>query len=63
MKERTWKISDIDGRNPRTVTLAQYRAELDARMAFTRKISDALRAGDLKAMEAAQIEMRKVFAS
>lgn len=28
--ERTWVISDIDGKNPRTVTLAQYRAELDA---------------------------------
>lgn len=28
--ERTWEIRDIDGSNPRTVTLAQYRAELDA---------------------------------
>ena len=28
--ERTWEISDIDGTNKRTVTLAQYRAELDA---------------------------------
>lgn len=28
--ERTWEISDIDGSNKRTVTLAQYRAELDA---------------------------------
>ncbi len=27
---RTWQISDIDGSNVRTVTLAQYRAELDA---------------------------------
>lgn len=30
MAERTWEISDIDGSNKRTVTLAQYRAELDA---------------------------------
>lgn len=28
--ERTYEISDIDGSNKRTVTLAQYRAELDA---------------------------------
>ena len=28
--ERTWQITDIDGKNPRTVTLAQYRAEIDA---------------------------------
>jgi hypothetical protein len=28
--ERTWEISDLDGSNKRTVTLTQYRAELDA---------------------------------
>lgn len=28
--EQTWEIRDIGGSNPRTVTLAQYRAELDA---------------------------------
>ena len=28
--ERTWQISDIDGKNRRTVTLAQYRAEIEA---------------------------------
>lgn len=28
--ERTWEITDLDGSNRRTVTLAQYRAELDA---------------------------------
>jgi hypothetical protein len=28
--ERTWTISDIDGSNVRNITLAQYRAELDA---------------------------------
>lgn len=27
---RTFQISDIDGSNRRTVTLAQYRAEIDA---------------------------------
>jgi hypothetical protein len=34
--ERTWEISDIDGRNKRTVTLAQYRAEVDAAKAKAR---------------------------
>lgn len=27
---RTWEISDLDGSNKRTVTLEQFRAELDA---------------------------------
>jgi hypothetical protein len=27
---RVWEIYDIDGSNKRTVTLAQYRAEVDA---------------------------------
>jgi hypothetical protein len=30
MSERTWEITDLDGSNRRTVTLAQYRAEIDA---------------------------------
>jgi hypothetical protein len=30
MAKRTWQISDIDGSNKRTVTLEQYRAEVDA---------------------------------
>jgi len=28
--ERTWEITDSDGSNKRTVTLAQYRAEIEA---------------------------------
>lgn len=28
--EQTWKISDIDGSNKRRVTLAQFRAEIEA---------------------------------
>lgn len=28
--ERTWQIADLDGSNRRTVTLAQYRAEVAA---------------------------------
>jgi hypothetical protein len=30
MTERTWEITDSDGSNRRTVTLAQYRAEIEA---------------------------------
>lgn len=60
--ERTWEISDIDGRNKRTVTLAQYRAELVARKPYTAAIMQALRAGDLTACGEAQEAMRKRFA-
>ena len=28
--QKTWEISDIDGSNKRRVTLAQFRAEVDA---------------------------------
>ncbi len=28
--EKTWTISDLDGSNRRVVTLAQYRAEVEA---------------------------------
>ena len=28
--QRKWEISDLDGSNKRIVTLAQFRAELDA---------------------------------
>lgn len=60
-QERTWQISDIDGSNKRTVTLAQYRAELDARKAMAAKVMDAVRRGDMKACEAAQSAMRATF--
>ncbi len=30
MATKTWQISDIDGSNKRRVTLAQFRAEVDA---------------------------------
>lgn len=61
MTERTWQIADIDGRNKRTVTLAQYRSELDARKAMAAKVMDAVRRGDLAGCEAAQAAMRKRF--
>jgi hypothetical protein len=45
----------------RTVTLAQFRAEIDARKAAAAPIMDAWRRGDLKACEVAQAAMRKRF--
>ena len=59
--ERTWEISDIDGKNKRTVTLAQFRAEIDVRKALALPIMAAVRRGDLKAATAAQEAMRKHF--
>jgi hypothetical protein len=60
--ERTWEISDIDGKNKRRVTLAQFRAELDARKALAAPIMDAFRRSDIEACGAAQAAMRKRFA-
>lgn len=60
--ERTYEISDIDGTNKRHVTLAQFRAELDARAAMAKPIMSAMRRGDLAACETAQDAMRKRFA-
>ena len=59
--ERTWEIRDIDGKNPRRVTLAQYRAELDARAVYAKRIMEAVRAGDMKACANAQSAMRAKF--
>ena len=39
--EQTWEISDIDGSNKRRVTLAQYRAEVDAAKAKAEAIFSA----------------------
>lgn len=38
---RTWEISDIDGRDKRTVTLAQYLAEVAAAKARVKPVADA----------------------
>jgi hypothetical protein len=59
--ERTWEISDLDGSNKRTVTLAQYRAELDARKVYTARIAAAVQTGNMKAVIAAQRAMRDAF--
>ena len=41
--ERTWEISDINGSNKRTTTLAALRADLDERAAYGKAIMDAVR--------------------
>lgn len=38
MAEKIWIIRDIDGKNPWNVTLAQYRAEVDAAKAKAMEI-------------------------
>ena len=48
--ERTWEISDIDGSNRRTVSLEQYRAELEA----AKKTALAKYAADKRQVERVQ---------
>ena len=58
--ERTWKITDAKG--TRQVTLAQFRAEIEARKVAAKPIMDAFRRGDLKGCGDAQESMRRQFA-
>lgn len=58
--ERTWEITDANGK--RSVTLAQFRAEVDARKAAAAPIMDAWRRGDINGCAKAQAAMRKQFA-
>lgn len=55
--ERTWEISDIDGTNKRTVTLAQYRAEIETAKQRVRPVVDAFRRGDRDGMAKAQSKL------
>jgi hypothetical protein len=55
---RSWEISDLDGTNKRRVTLAEYRAEIEAAKAKAAKVMNAVRRGDLKGTEAAQRAMK-----
>lgn len=59
MIDQTYEIQDGNGK--RIVTLAEYRAELDARAKAAKPIGDALRAGDLTACAKAQAAMRAKF--
>jgi len=56
--ERTWKITDADGSNRRRVTLAEFRADMDARKAAAKPIMDAWMRGDKAGVLAAQAAMR-----
>lgn len=56
---KTYEITDERG--TRRVTLAEFRAELDARKAAARPIMDAFRRGDLEACGKAQASMRERF--
>ena len=58
-QERKWWIEDSRGR--RQITLAEYRADLDARHAMAQPIAAALRSGDLDACAKAQAAMRNAF--
>lgn len=58
MTELTWTIADIDGKNPRQVTLAQYRAEIDAAKAAAAPIMAAFKRGDMAGMAKAQTAFR-----
>jgi hypothetical protein len=54
--ERTFEITDASG--TRRVTLAQFRAEQDARKADAAKVMDAVRRGDMAGCAKAQADMR-----
>ena len=60
MTEQTFEIEDASGK--RRVTLAQFRAELDARKAMAAPIMDAFRRNDMAACAKAQTAMREKFA-
>lgn len=51
---RTWAISDIDGRDKRTVTLVEYLAEVAVAKARVEPVADALYRGDHDGCAAAQ---------
>ncbi len=57
--ERTWAIKDASGE--RTVTLAQFRAELAARAAMAAPIMAAVIRGDLAGCAKAQAAFRAKF--
>lgn len=61
--ERTWEIKEHKGGKwvARTVTLAQYKAEVAARREAGRPIMDALRQGGLASCELAQATFRAQF--
>jgi len=55
---RTFEIVDLDGSNRRTVTLAEFLAEHEARKAMAAPIMAAWRRGDMNGVASAQAAMR-----
>jgi hypothetical protein len=56
---RTFEIEDSKGR--RRVTLAEFRADLDARKAAASLVMGAIRCGDIDGCTKAQAAMRAKF--
>ena len=54
--ERTWIV------NGKTVTMAQFKAEIAARSAMAKPIMDAFKSNDPDGVAKAQAAMRSVFA-
>ena len=57
MTARTFQISRLDGTDKQTVTVAEYRAALDARKPYAAAIMAAVRRGDMVAAAKAQSPM------
>lgn len=63
MTERRYNIKTRVGKKwvSRSMTVEEFRADLDARRPYTSAIADALRRGDIAGMKRAQDEMRARF--
>ncbi len=61
MTTRTWKIADIDGRNQRQVTLAEFKEMHEKHKASAALIMAAVKRGDLIGVAKAQAMMRAKF--
>lgn len=59
--ERTWKIADIDGRNERQITLAEFNAMHEKHKALAAVIMAAVKRGGLAGVGKAQAAMRAKF--
>ena len=57
---KTWKISDINGRNERVVTLEQFKEELRIAKERNAPISAAWKRGDLAEVERLQNQLRSL---
>ena len=60
MAKRTYRISNVDGTNPREITLAQFMDLHRKAIAKVSPVVKAFRDGDLKACASAQLNARSV---